>query len=92
MPQALAGCLLVNTATAPIGGDAAVRETVSAYRAELRAALGRGVAARFPHRPDDDRALLAETCTALLVAAFSLARVDPDGAVRALDTALDTLR
>lgn len=79
------GCLLVNTATAPIGGDAAVRAVVAGYRAELRTAFERGVRARFP---DHDPADLADTCTSLVVAAFALARVDPDGAVRSLDVAL----
>ncbi|SDG96984.1 TetR/AcrR family transcriptional regulator [Klenkia brasiliensis] len=79
------GCLLVNTATAPIGGDAAVRAVVAGYRAELRTAFERGVRARFPGR---DPAELADTLTSLVVAAFALARVDPDGAVRSLDVAL----
>ncbi|MEI4270528.1 TetR/AcrR family transcriptional regulator [Klenkia sp. LSe6-5] len=79
------GCLLVNAATAPIGGDGAVRAVVAGYRAELRTAFERGVAARFPDR---DPVPLADTCTSLVVAAFALARVDPDGAVRSLDAAL----
>lgn len=83
------GCLLVNAAGAPISQDAAVRETVAGYRAELRAALGRGVRARFPERSDADR--IAEVCTGLVVSAFALTRVDNAAALQALDTALELL-
>jgi TetR/AcrR family transcriptional regulator, transcriptional repressor for nem operon len=89
--QASAGCLLVNTSTAPIGDDAAVRQTVSAYRAELRTAFRRGVDARFPDRGDADRSHLADMCTALVVGAFALVRVDPDGARDSLGAALALL-
>lgn len=39
------GCLLINAAGAPVGRDDAVRDVIAGYRAELRAAFGRGVAA-----------------------------------------------
>lgn len=82
------GCLLINAAGAPIAHDATVRDTVAAYRSELRAAVGRGVRARFPRltQPEADR--LAETCAALVVAALALTRVDNAGALQSLDTAL----
>ncbi|MGO1317207.1 MAG: TetR/AcrR family transcriptional regulator [Cellulomonadaceae bacterium] len=83
------GCLLVNAAGAPISQDVAVRETVAGYRAELRAALGRGIRARFPDRPDVDR--LAEVCAGLVVSAFALTRVDNTAALQAVDTALELL-
>ncbi|WP_402463503.1 TetR/AcrR family transcriptional regulator [Isoptericola aurantiacus] len=89
--QAEAGCLLVNASGAPIARDAAVRRVVVDYRAELRAALGRGAAARFPDRPATEHDRLAEVCTALVVSAFATVRVDPDGALAALDAALDLL-
>ncbi|CAL8975949.1 hypothetical protein CELL_02183 [Cellulomonas sp. T2.31MG-18] len=39
------GCLLINAAGAPVGRDDAVRDVIAGYRAELRSAFGRGVAA-----------------------------------------------
>jgi TetR/AcrR family transcriptional repressor of nem operon len=89
--QADSGCLLVNASGAPIARDAAVRQVVADYRAELRAALGRGVDARFPERDAAERARLADLCTALVVSAFALVRVDPASATGALDGALELL-
>ncbi|WP_166844114.1 TetR/AcrR family transcriptional regulator [Isoptericola sp. BMS4] len=89
--QATSGCLLVNTSCAPIGDDDAVRRTVADYRAELRAAFGRGVDARFPGRDAAGRAHLADACTSAVVSAFALVRVDPDGARAALDSVLALL-
>lgn len=89
--QADSGCLLVNASGAPISRDAEVRRTVADYRAELRGALGRGVDARFPERGSAERARLADLCTALVVSAFALVRVDPESAVGALDGALSLL-
>lgn len=89
--QADSGCLLVNVSGAPISRDEAVRRTVAEYRAELRSALGRGVDARYPdHRPAE-RDRIADLCTALVVSAFATVRVDPAGAVGALDGALTLL-
>ncbi|PFG41556.1 TetR family transcriptional regulator [Isoptericola jiangsuensis] len=89
--QADSGCLLVNASGAPIARDPAVRRVVADYRAELRAALGRGVDARYPGRPAAERDRLADLCTALVVSAFALVRVDPDSATGALDGALELL-
>lgn len=81
------GCLLINAAGAPIAHDAAVRESVAAYRAELHAAIRNGVAARHPDRPTGEVDRLAETCTALVVATFALTRVDAGAALGSLDAA-----
>ncbi|NOV95563.1 TetR/AcrR family transcriptional regulator [Isoptericola halotolerans] len=90
--QADSGCLLVNTSVAPIARDEAVRQTVADYRAELRAALGRGVDARFSGRAQAERDQLADLCTSLVVSAFALVRVDPPSAVGSLDSALVLLK
>jgi AcrR family transcriptional regulator len=82
------GCLLINTATSPLGADAAVARVVADYRAELQDGLRRGLQARFPDRGSDAIARLAKTCTALLVSAFSTARSDPKGAARDLELAI----
>ncbi|MBM7830846.1 AcrR family transcriptional regulator [Agromyces cerinus] len=81
------GCLLINAAGAPIAHDAAVRESVAAYRGELHTAIRSGIAARYPDRPADEVDRLAETCTALVVATFALTRVDADAALGSLDAA-----
>lgn len=82
------GCLLVNTASAPIARDEAVARVVADYRAELRAAFARGVAARRPELGEDGRNVLADACTGLVVSAFTLVRVDAAGAGDALRTAI----
>lgn len=82
------GCLLINAAGAPIAHDQTVRDTVAAYRGEMRDAVGRGVRARFPQAPDAEAARVADTCAALVVAALALTRVDNAGALQSLDTAL----
>lgn len=82
------GCLLINTAASPLGADEALARVVSAYRAELGDSLRRGLAARFPDREGAAIRRLADTCTALVVAAFSTVRADPKGASRDLDLAI----
>ncbi|WP_454041020.1 TetR/AcrR family transcriptional regulator [Cellulosimicrobium sp. Marseille-Q8652] len=89
--QSDSGCLLINAAGAPIGKDAVVRETVAAYRAELRAAIRAGVVARFPGRDPAEHDRVADLCTALLVSALLLTRVDHPQALANLDAALDLL-
>lgn len=81
------GCLLVNSAGAPIGQDDEVARVVAGYRAELRVALGNGVSARLPRLPESEQGTLADACTGLVVAAFALVRVDPAQAAASLDTA-----
>lgn len=84
---ATSGCLLVNTASAPIGYDDAIAQTISAYTAELRAALTAGVRARLPHLPAAAQEATAEACTSHVITAFALVRITPDAATRALDAA-----
>jgi AcrR family transcriptional regulator len=85
------GCLLINAAGAAIADDEAVRETITAYRAELGQAIGNGIRAHLADLPEADVKRLTETCTALVVAAYALARVDTAGAVHSLDAALDLI-
>lgn len=93
------GCLLINAAGAPVGRDDAVREVIAGYRAELRTAFGRGVAAAGRGRVDDDEGgaravdeeVLAEALTGLVVAALAVVRVDQPAALRLLDTAIELL-
>jgi len=82
------GCLLINTATSPLGTDSAVARAIVEYRAELQEGLARGLQARFPDRSSASTARLAETLTALLVSAFSTVRADPKGAARDLELAI----
>lgn len=91
------GCLLMNAASAPIGRQDAVAEQVAAYRAELRAAMRRGLAAAraaagpggagdgepAPELLDRD----AEACASLVTSAFALTRVDHAAALRCVDAA-----
>lgn len=86
------GCLLVNTAGAPIAQDAAVGQVVADYRRDLESALSRGIDAHLPDSSDAVRRRLATVCTSLVVTAMTLARVDGDQAVASLDTALELLR
>ncbi|MEU2201824.1 TetR/AcrR family transcriptional regulator [Isoptericola sp. NPDC019482] len=89
--QGTSGCLLVNTSGSPIAADDTVRRTVADYRAELRAALRRGVVAMRPDDTDADADRLADVCTALVISAFTLVRVDPPSALHCLDTAVDVV-
>lgn len=88
------GCLLMNAASAPISRQHAVAEQVAAYRAELRAAMRRGLAAARadggagdgepePELLDRD----AEACASLVTSAFALTRVDHAAALRCVDAA-----
>ena len=88
---ATSGCLLINAAVAPVGRDDAVRRVVAAYRAELRAALGRGVTAHLPDGAPAELERLTDTLTGLVVAALALTRVDRSGALHLLGTALELI-
>ena len=90
-PASANGCLLINSANAPIARDSAVREVVAAYRQELRSAIGRGVVAHRPTHAPEANARLADACTAMIVAAFALTRVDNEAALQCIDTAADLL-
>ncbi|MYR05859.1 TetR family transcriptional regulator [Gordonia sp. SID5947] len=86
------GCLLVGTAGTALGDDAAIRQVVGAYHAELLAAVTRGVAARFP---DDDAETVAARATSIAgatIAAMTLARVDRREAIRLLDVTSAMIR
>jgi hypothetical protein len=85
------GCLLINTATAPVVRDGEVARVVSDYRAELRAAIARGVAAYLDAAASDEQERLADAVTGLSIAAFALVRIAPSEAVRSLATARDLL-
>ncbi|HZJ39327.1 MAG TPA: helix-turn-helix domain-containing protein [Demequina sp.] len=81
------GCLMVNTAVAPIAKEESVRERIAAYRAEIAAALESGLS----HQPDFDRSRVAPTAmavTSLVVAAMTLTRVDSAAAAETIDAAL----
>ncbi|PFG18166.1 TetR family transcriptional regulator [Propionicimonas paludicola] len=82
------GCLLINTATSPLGADSAVARAIVEYRAELQEGLAHGLQARFPDRSGASITRLAETLTALLVSAFSTVRADPKGAARDMELAI----
>lgn len=84
---ATSGCLLVNSANAPIGQDDGVAAVVEAYAAELRTAMAAGVRARLPHLADDATQTLSDVCAGLVISAFALVRVDREEAARSLDTA-----
>ncbi|PRI12123.1 TetR/AcrR family transcriptional regulator [Leucobacter massiliensis] len=89
---ATSGCMLVNSAGAPIGHDEAVAHTIAAYRTELRDAMLAGVRARLPQLDPAEQETLADSCAGLVIAAFALVRVDPEQSARSIDTALALLR
>lgn len=81
------GCLIVNTAGSPLAKDDAVRETILAYRAQLTAAIERGLA----HQPGFDPTHVAPTAMAissLVLAAMTITRVDSAAAAETIDAAL----
>ena len=84
------GCLLVNCATGLAARDDAARRVVDGYRAELAAALRRGLAAAATERVTtaelDARTRVLES---LSMSAMLLARVSPGEAVALLATAHD---
>ncbi|MCU1407466.1 MAG: TetR family transcriptional regulator, partial [Glaciihabitans sp.] len=85
------GCLLINAAGAPISQDSRVASVISAYRAELEVALGRGIAARTPALPQVEQERLARMLTSLVIAAMTLVRIDTAESLNAIDTALQLL-
>jgi AcrR family transcriptional regulator len=85
------GCLLVSTASSSLAGDPAVRATIAEYRAEVAAALRSGVRARRPELSNDEVERRAQTCTAMVIAAFSIAKADPAGASSYLNLARDAV-
>jgi AcrR family transcriptional regulator len=89
--SATSGCLLINTATAPVVHDGEVARVVADYRDELRAAIGRGVAAYLGPVAPEQQARLADAVTGLSIAAFALVRITPAEADRTLVAARDLL-
>jgi AcrR family transcriptional regulator len=85
------GCLLINTAGAPIADDPQVARVIADYRAELRDAVVRGLHAARGQVPAPELARLADAVTGLMIAAFAMARVDAAEAARSIDTALALL-
>lgn len=81
------GCLLVSTASSTLAHDNAVKKTIAGYRTEVAAALRSGVRARQPQLSETEVERRAQTCTAMVIAAFSIARADPEGACVYLDLA-----
>ncbi len=81
------GCLLINAADAPVSRDAEVARVIEDYRAELHAAISRGVDAAVPAASAVGRTRLAGAVTGLVVAAFALVRTSPREAIRGLETA-----
>lgn len=85
------GCLLINSANAPIASDEQVAEIIASYRSELHAALACGVQAALPDAAPHRQEVLAETLTGLVVAAFSLARIVPGEAAQLLRNGVELL-
>jgi len=85
------GCLLVNCAAGLAGHDDAARRVVDGYRAELAAALRRGLAAATTDAVVTPAELDARTrvLESLSMGAMLLARVSPGEAVALLATARD---
>ena len=88
LPLAAHGCLLLNAATAPVGTDEGLRGIIREYREELAAAMQRGAEAARPELDAASVVALATACTAHVVAAMTLVRVDANGACELLDNAL----
>ncbi|HAM44196.1 MAG TPA: TetR/AcrR family transcriptional regulator [Propionibacteriaceae bacterium] len=89
--DASGGCLLVNTATSALAADPALRQIIADYRSELDAALLSGLRARHPHKSEAELAKDSHTCTGLIIAALSITKADPQGALSYLDLALATV-
>lgn len=81
------GCLLINSANAPIASDEHVSQAICAYRGELHAAFSRGLQAAVPGLAGQRLALLADAVTGLVVAAFALVRISPSEAARLVKSA-----
>lgn len=81
------GCLLINTANAPISEDPEVARIIGEYRAELQSALHRGIIAARPAVDAVQTQMLATAVTGLVVASFTLVRIAPSEAVQLLRTA-----
>ena len=90
--KAAQGCLLLNSCGAPIVHDPEIARVVASVHAERRAALARGIAARFGTADQSAVDSLTDTVAGLVIAAFTLARVDTAQAAHCIDVALETVR
>ncbi|MGP9503236.1 TetR/AcrR family transcriptional regulator [Specibacter sp. AOP5-B1-6] len=86
------GCLLLNSAGAPISNEQAVGRAIAGYRDELASSLSRGVSAHRPGIDDAAQDQLATVLSSLVVAAMTLSRIDNAQALATLDTALQLLK
>lgn len=86
--DAVSGCLLINTAASSLGTDPALRRTIASYFEELGVALRSGLRARHPHQSEARRESVSQTCSGLIIAAFTIAKADPHSALNYLDLAL----
>ncbi|GAA1410933.1 TetR family transcriptional regulator [Glutamicibacter uratoxydans] len=89
-PQSLPaahGCLLINSAAAPIAHDEQVTQAISAYRAELHSAFSRGLQAASPELPAGLQQLIADSVTGLVIAAFTMVRISQAEAVSLIHAA-----
>lgn len=83
------GCLLINTASTSLAGDGRIQDIITGYRAELHSAFERGLAAMRRDQPKGARDELdADIVTALVVASFVMARVDPHESARSVSSAI----
>ena len=85
------GCLLLNTAGAPVANDPDVAAVIAGYRHDLHRALAAGVGAHDPELAEADRDQLAVLLSSLVVTAMTLVRVDPAQSVAVIDAALRLL-
>lgn len=83
------GCLLLNSAGAPISRDEAIAHVIADYRTELHSAISRGVAALLG--PSTESRMYDDTITSLVISGFTLARIDPVQAGRGLTSAVQLL-
>lgn len=83
------GCLLLNSAGAPISRDQAIAQVIADYRTELHAAISRGIAALLG--PGTATRIYDDSVTSLVLSGFTLARVDSAQAARGLTSALHLL-
>lgn len=81
------GCLLINTARSEAAEDTQIAVMILAYRKELLDAFSRGIDASHPHSTSTERKLLSHAVTDLVVASFSIARVDPSESARIIENA-----
>ncbi|MBN9176998.1 MAG: TetR/AcrR family transcriptional regulator [Microbacterium sp.] len=88
LPLASNGCLLLNTATTSVADDETARAVVRAYRLELSSAIAKGMAAAHPDLDAAASQRTASACTAYVIAAMTVVRVDPDAALSYLDDAI----